>query len=111
MTDKLKDKIERFLTMCLKSKAEKESDNAIKVNELTEEQHDEIAEDAVAITNSLMELQRLLPLSRQLAELGHSLEMQGKITVKAGEAYDEAALQFFSEMYGGGIIPMPGKLH
>ena len=110
LTDKLKEKIEKFLTMCLKSKSEKESGNPIKVDELTEEQHKEIAVDAVAITNSLMELQRLLPLSRQLAELGHLLEAQGKISVKAGEAYDEAALSFLTELYGAGI-PLPTRLH
>ena len=108
MTDKLKDKIEKFLAMCLKSKSEKEGDTSIKVDELTEEQHREIAEDAVAITNSLVELQRLLP--RKLAELGYLLEVQGKITVKAGEAYDEAALNFFSDMYGGGIA-LSKRLH
>ena len=105
MTDKLKDKIEKFLAMCLKSKSE--GDTSIKV---TEEQHREIAEDAVAITNSLVELQRLLPVSRKLAELGYLLEVQGKITVKAGEAYDEAALNFFSDMYGGGIA-LSKRLH
>lgn len=110
MTDKLKDKIEKFLTMCLKSKSEKESGNPIKVDELTEEQHKEIAVDAVAITNSLVELQRLLPLSRQLAELGHLFEAQGKISVKAGEAYDEAALSFLTELYGAGL-PLPTRLH
>lgn len=110
MTDKLKDKIEKFLAMCLKSKSEKEGDTSIKVDELTEEQHREIAEDAVAITNSLVELQRLLPVSRKLAELGYLLEVQGKITVKASEAYDEAALNFFSDMYGGGIA-LSKRLH
>ena len=48
-----------------------------------------------------MELQRLLPLSRKLADLGRLLESQGKITLQA----DEAALKFFSELYGGGISP------
>lgn len=96
--------------MCLKSKSEKEGNSSIKVDELTEEQHREIAQDAIAITNSLMELQRLLPISRKLAELGYLLEVQGKITIKAGETYDEAALNFFNDMYGGGIIPSK-RLH
>lgn len=100
MTDKLKNKIERFLAMCLKSKSESQDNDTMN---LTEEQHREIAEDAVAITNSLVELQRLLPISRQLAELGYLLEVQGKITVKAGEAYDEAALDFFRKMYDNGM--------
>ena len=107
MTDKLKDKIEKFLTMCRKSKAktEQDDDNAIKVDTMTEDLHSELAADAVAITSNLMELQRLLPLSRKLADLGRLLESQGKITLQADEAYDEAALKFFSELYGGGISP------
>ena len=107
MTDKLKDKIEKFLTMCRKSKAktEQDDDNAIKVDTMTEDLHSELAADAVAITSSLMELQRLLPLSCKLADLGRLLESQCKITLQADEAYDEAALKFFSELYGGGISP------
>ena len=107
MTDKLKDKIEKFLTMCRKSKAktEQDDDNAIKVDTLTEDLHSELAADAVAMTSNLMELLRLLPLSRKLADLGRLLESQGKITLQADEAYDEAALKFFSELYGGGISP------
>ena len=93
--------------MCLKSKAkpEQDDDNTITVDTITEDMQRELAANAVAITSSLMELQRLLPLSRQLTDLGCLLESQGKITLQAGEAYDEAALKFFSELYGGGMSP------
>lgn len=103
MSDTLKDKIAQFLAMCLKSQSETGNGNPITVDDLTEEQHREIAENAIAITNSLLELQRLLPLSRKLAELGHILEIQGKITVRPGEAYDEAALNYFTRLYGGDL--------
>lgn len=109
MSDELKNRIEKFLAMCLKTKAENK-DNDANTIDLPEEQHRELAQDAVAITNSLLELHRLLPISYKLAELGYMLEAQGKIKVEAGEAYDEAALNFFYDLYGS-TTPFSTQIH
>ncbi len=100
MTDRLKDRIEEFLRERMKAKLQKETENKLGKVELSDEQEKEIVEDAQVIVNSLLEFTRLLPLSYRLAELGKLLEAQGKIPRPCDEPYDEAAVRYFSEIYG-----------
>lgn len=51
----------------------------------------------MVIVNTLLEFSRLLPLSYRLSEIGRLLEKEGKIKI-LDEAYDEAAVNYFSEV-------------
>ena len=97
--DKLKDVIEDFLRKRLKSKLQKETKMLFNWQNLSVDQESEISEDAIVIVNTLIEFSRLLPLSYRLSEIGRLLEEQGKISILS-EAYDEAAVNYFSEMLG-----------
>lgn len=64
-------------------------------------QADEVLDDfARQIQNvcvSLSQLDNLLVMQRQLADLGRQLEQAGKLTVSAGDSYADTAIAWFTQ--------------
>ena len=97
--DKLKEAIEDFLRKRLESKLQKEPEILLSWENLISKRQSDISDDAQVIINILIEFSRLLPLSYRLSEIGRMLEVQGKVELLDGEAYDEVAVNYFSEMF------------
>lgn len=96
--DILKNVIEDFLRKRLELKLQKEPDILSSWEKIITRQQSDISDDAQVIINTLIEFSRLLPLSYRLSEIGRMLEEQGKVELFDEEAYDEVAVNYFSQM-------------
>lgn len=60
---------------------------------------DSFAQDIMESISYLSALYRLIPLSQELEDLGRMWEREGKINVKFGDSYAEAALAYLRTQY------------
>jgi len=57
---------------------------------------DAFAMDIDNAVTYISSLNKLIPMSQQLADLGRQLEQQGKLQVDFGDDYSKAALEYFA---------------
>lgn len=61
---------------------------------------DQFAKDIGQAITNMTALYKLIPMMRQLGEIGLALEEVGKISVYFGDDYSQKALEFFAAEFG-----------
>lgn len=89
-----------LLLLCQQLQSEKDGIKRplpFKVGVQVDEELDDFARQIQSVCLSLSQLDNLLVMQRQLADLGRQLEQAGKLTVTAGESYADTAIAWFTQ--------------
>lgn len=89
-----------LLILCQQLQSEKDGIKRplpFKVGVQADEELDDFARQIQSVCLSLSQLDNLLVMQRQLADLGRQLEQAGKLTVTAGESYADTAIAWFTQ--------------
>ncbi|QQK74124.1 hypothetical protein HG702_22750 (plasmid) [Pectobacterium versatile] len=89
-----------LLLLCQQLQSEKDGikrPSPFKVGVQADEELDDFARQIQNVCVSLSQLDNLLVMQRQLADLGRQLEQAGKLTVSAGDSYADTAIAWFAQ--------------
>ncbi|GKV75847.1 hypothetical protein PEC106568_10210 [Pectobacterium carotovorum subsp. carotovorum] len=89
-----------LLLLCQQLQSEKDGIKRplpFKVGVQADEELDDFARQIQSVCVSLSQLDNLLIMQRQLADLGRQLEQAGKLTVSAGDSYADTAIAWFTQ--------------